>query len=99
MTNRRDFLKDAAALVAAPLINRGWFAPFPGAQERYSTRCLDLMKRALVIDMLSPLHLSGRTRDRWLGTPDSFSAADAARFRTSGIHVFHAAVGWGGPDA
>ena len=57
MTTRRAFLGSAAAAVAAPMLNLGRFAlparSFGGQQSTYSARCIDLMKRALVIDMLA----------------------------------------------
>ena len=58
MSKRREFLKATAAVMAAPMINLGRFAPFEWSQTQYSARCLDLMKRALVVDMLSPLTLN-----------------------------------------
>jgi len=99
MAHRRDFLKTATAALAVPMINRGRFSIRAGAQDRYSTRCIDLLKRALVIDMLAPLNLSGRIRAQWLNDPSSLPATEVEKFRSSGINVFHMAVGWGGPDA
>ena len=99
MAHRREFLKVSAAVLAAPMFNRGRFSLSADHQQQYSVRCIDLLKRALVIDMLAPLHLSGPVRAGWLANPASLSAADAAQFRGSGINVFHMAVGWGGPDA
>ena len=52
-----------------------------------------------MIDRLSPLSLSGQVRFKWLGNPSAFPASEVERFRSSGINVFHMAVGWGGPDA
>jgi membrane dipeptidase len=98
MPTRRDVIKTGAAALTFPFINRGYFA-FPGTQQKYTARCLDLMKQALVIDMLSPLAISGSRSNPWFANPDTFPASEAERFRSSGIHVFHAAVGWGGPDA
>lgn len=80
------------------MINRGWFVPFPG-QDRYSTRCLDLMRRALVVDMLGLLTMNSRALAGWADRPESLPPDQAERFRSSGITVFHPAVGWGGPDA
>ncbi|MBM4187876.1 MAG: dipeptidase [Gemmatimonadetes bacterium] len=97
MTERREFLAMAGALMAAPMINRGRFLVFPGAE--YSARCLALMERALVIDMLSPLTLNFPLMAKWNTNPELFTQADFDRFRSSGIHVFHTAVGTGGPDA
>ena len=96
MTTRRHFL---AAALAAPLINRGRFTRFAWSSTEYTARCLGLMERALVIDMLSPLTLNFPLMAKWNANPELFTAADFQRFRSSGINVFHIAVGTGGPDA
>ena len=96
MTTRRDFL---AAALAAPMINRGRFPLVPWNSTEYTARCLGLVERALVIDMLSPLTLNFPLMGKWNANPELFSAADFERFRSSGINIFHTAVGTGGPDA
>lgn len=96
---RREILQLGMAAVALPRINRGWFAPFGRGQDRYSRRCLDLMSQALVIDMLGPLTINSRVWAEWADRPESFSAEHVAKYRSSGISVFHTAVGWGGPEA
>ena len=90
---RRQVLRAGAALAAAPMINRGWVRLFAQSETRYSTRAIDLIRRSLVIDMLSPFKLSSTT---WLTQPATFTAADIQRFRSSGINVFHIGVGFGG---
>ena len=79
MAHRREFLKASAAVLAAPMFNRGRFSIAPDHQQQYSVRCIDLLKRALVIDMLAPLHLSGPIRAKWLANPASLSAESAAQ--------------------
>lgn len=96
MTTRRDFL---AAAIAVPMINRGRFTLVPWNSTEYTARCLGLVERALVIDMLSPLTLNFPLMGKWNANPELFSAADFERFRSSGINIFHTAVGTGGPDA
>ncbi len=96
MTTRRRFL---AAALAVPLINRGRFTLFRGSSTEYTARCLGLMERALVVDMLSPLTLNFPLMGRWNANPELFSQTDFERFRSSGIQVFHIAVGTGGPNA
>ena len=96
MTTRRDFL---AAAIAVPMINRGRFTLAPWNSTEYTARCLGLVERALVIDMLSPLTLNFPLMGKWNANPELFSAADFERFRSSGINIFHTAVGTGGPDA
>lgn len=94
MTSRRQFV---AAAMAIPFINKGRFQLFAGSQTEYSARAIDLMKRATVLDMLSPLTLNFPLQDKWYANPELF-LPEAQRYRDSGIHVFHIAVGIGGPD-
>ena len=90
------------ASIGFPLLNFGRFQLFAQSTEAYSTRCIDLVQRSLVIDMLSQFKL-GAFPDvvpdpnpptaRWWSHPETFTAADLARYQQSGIDVFH--IGWG----
>ena len=104
--NRREWLRGAGAVVAAalggPFLNRGRFRLFASSQEEYSARCLDLVERSLVIDMLSQFKLGAypdvlggpdRPTVTWFSRPETFTAEDFARYRQSGISVFQ--IGWG----
>lgn len=103
--NRRQWLKTAgaaAAALGAPLLNRGRFRLFAFSAQEYSTRCLDLVGRSLVIDMLSQFKLGAypdvlggpdRPTVTWFSRPETFTATDFARYQESGINVFH--IGWG----
>lgn len=91
--DRRCFLR---AAVAAPMIHLGRVRLF-GAE--YSTRAVDLMKSSTVIDMLSPISLSNPRMVQLMTKPETFTAADLANYRASGIHAFHIAIGLGGPEA
>ena len=101
--NRRQWLQAAAGLaLGAPFLNRGRFRLFAFAAEEYSARCLELVARSLVIDMLSQFKLGAypdvlggpdRPTVTWFSHPETFTAADFARYRESGINVFH--IGWG----
>src|SRR5690242_2457429 len=91
--HRRAVLRIA---VAAPFLNLGRVRLF-GAE--YSTRAVDLMKSSTVIDMLSPFALSSSKSRMWLSKPETFTAADLAHYRASGIHACNIAVGMGGPEA
>ena len=101
--SRREFLRAAAgataALAAAPMLNLGRFRLFAWSATEYSARAIDLMNRAIVVDMLSPLTLNFPLGAKWITDPESFGSADAQKFRDSGINVFHIAVGTGGPEA
>ena len=101
MYTRRHALKAAAGAagfcLAAPMINLGRFRLFGSAQE-YSARCIDLVSGSLVIDMLSPLAISGSVAERWGPALDGMTAAEEQEFRDSEIDVFHIATGVGGRD-
>ncbi len=88
LATRRDVLTALAsaglAAVGAPLINRGrsrlsGASPSTllgaGARE-YSVRAVDLVRRATVIDMLSPLTLDFPKFGRWMSDPDAFTPDD-----------------------
>ena len=101
--SRRELLQRAAfataGTLAAPMINRGRFRLFAHSPNAYSSRAIELMKRATVIDMLSPFAISPSKATKWFSNPDSFTASDLQRFKDSGINIFHIAVGTGGRDA
>lgn len=101
--SRRSLLKSMAgagiAALAAPMINRGRFQIFAGSTVEYSTRAIDLVKRSLVVDMLSPLSLDFAKQNKWFLDPSTFTPQDLQPYKDSGINIFHIAVGAGGPDA
>lgn len=101
--NRRQLLRRlgraSAAVVAAPVINRSRYRLFANSTTEYSTRAVDLVQRATVIDMLSPFVISPSKSSKVFLNPESFTAADIQKFKESGINVFHIAVGTGGRDA
>jgi membrane dipeptidase len=94
MVSRRSFLKSAAVVVCAPMINRGRFSLFAQSETEYSARTIDLVRSATVIDMLGLLTLNYRKMSAWQTEPDRFQPADFHRLRDSGITVFHPAVGY-----
>ena len=101
MLNRREVLTAlggaCVAAARAPFVSRGQVVTT--RQRQYSTRAVDLVRRATVMDMLSPLTLDFPKFGRWMSDPDAFTQADLQPFRDSGISVFHVAVGLGGPNA
>lgn len=103
LLTRRELLKRTvfatAGTMAAPMINRGRYRLFAGSPITYSARAIELMKRATVIDMLSPFIISPSMGAKWFSNPDSLTAADLQKFRDSGINIFHIAVGTGERDA
>jgi membrane dipeptidase len=96
--SRREFVTAAAAFVVAPSVLRGRYRIFPWSQQQYSERAVRLVRESIVVDMLGLLSIHSQG-SRWLQNPDSFTEANLARFRESGITALHPAVGLGGPDA
>jgi membrane dipeptidase len=94
MVSRRSFVTTTAAVLGAPMINRGCFRLFAQSNEVYSTRAIDLVRGSTVIDMLGLLTLSPRKMWDWQTKPDRFTLADLQRLKDSGITIFHPAVGW-----
>ncbi|AHG93628.1 peptidase M19 renal dipeptidase (plasmid) [Gemmatirosa kalamazoonensis] len=101
--DRRTAIKGAlgaaAAAFAAPMINRGRYRLFAEPAPEYSARAVALMQRSLVMDMLSVFTLNFPLGDQWQARPETFGPDVIAKFKSSGINVFHPAVGIGGPDA
>lgn len=98
MTSRRDFVRTlGVAAVGAPFVTRGRYRLFPGVGTEYSARCIALVQRSIVVDMLGLLSL-GPNGDKWMNDPDTFGPADLQRFKDSGITVLHPASGTGGPN-
>jgi membrane dipeptidase len=108
--NRRTLLKmtvqTSAAVVVAPLLNFGRFRLFASSSREYSTRCVDLVRRANVIDMLNPFNLgmvlgplAADKNPTWLDNPALIPAAELQRARESGFNVLHIAVGTGDYDS
>lgn len=101
--SRRELLKSAglatAAVVAAPMINRGRFRLFANSTTEYSRVAIDLIARATVIDMLNVLTLDFNKQQKWFKDPDTFTATDLQPYLDSGIKVMHPAVGMGGPNS
>jgi len=97
---RRDVVRatmsSVAATICAPMIGTGRVRLFAHQAVEYSRRCVDLVTGSLVIDMLSPLTISGETQERWGPSLDGFTDADFREFRDSEIDVFSIAVGVGG---
>jgi membrane dipeptidase len=96
---RRDLLKSAALASVAPMLNRGRFQLFAHVPTEYSTRSIDLIGRATVIDMLAVLTLDFNKQAKWFNDPETFQTSDVQPYIDSSINVFHQSVGLGGPNA
>src|SRR3982751_125159 len=95
--NRRGILLGglAAGATAFPMINRGSFAFAAAPGRTYSARTINVVREALVIDMLAPLKLD--FDPAYYDRP--FGAKDLADYKASGITGFHHSVGMGGPGS
>jgi membrane dipeptidase len=100
--NRRTLLKMGAqagtAAAAAPLLNFGRSRVFASSLKEYSTRCIELVHRANVIDMLNVFSLgmvldSPDKKPSWLDNPALLPASELQRARESGFNVLHIATG------
>jgi len=110
MITRRQSLKRvvgiAAATLAAPMLNHGWFQLFAESATKYSTRAIDLVQKSTILDMLNPFTLigvlaplKGDKRPTWFRNPETFTLPDFQRFKESRIDVMNVAVGTVGPNA
>ena len=99
LLSRRQAICGAGAAIAAPLavpyVARAHFQINPATNRVYSKRAIELVQRAVVIDMLAPIKIDF--------SPEYYAKAlsekEAADFRASGITAIHHAVGLGGPTA
>jgi membrane dipeptidase len=101
--SRRALVKGAAsaacATVAAPFLNLGRHRLFAWSTQEYTTRCVDLVRGSLVIDMLGLTTLNSEVRERWGPDFSGFDTSALAELRDSEIDVFHVARGVGGRTA
>lgn len=95
--SRRTVLRAAAA----PAILRGRFRLFAQPAAAYSARAIRVVEETPVVDLLNQFRFPDYAEkppkiERWLRNPETFTAADAAVYQTSGINVF--ALGDAAPD-
>jgi membrane dipeptidase len=88
VSTRRAALKSAAAMLAAPFINRNRYALFGQPQREYSERAVRLVRESIVIDMLNQFlyrrDMQPKLR-QWLSKPGAFTRADFDLFFHSGV--------------
>jgi membrane dipeptidase len=101
-TALRALSSAAIASIGAPAILRGRYRLFAESTAEYSARTIALMRESTVIDMLCQFafddfrRADGALGQRWLRDPRTFTAADFAVFRDSGVSVL--ALGSGPGD-
>jgi membrane dipeptidase len=72
---------------------RGRFSLFAQSPAKYSARAIGIVESSVVVDLLNQFRFEDYSEtpsriDRWLHRPGSFTSADAAIYRDSGIDVF-----------
>ena len=100
--NRRHFLSAAsAASLGAPAFLKGRYRLFSQSVREYSERTIRLMRESPVVDMLCqfafPDHREegGARAELWRRNPNSFTAADFERMRSSGVKSIALGTGAG----
>jgi membrane dipeptidase len=78
--------------IAAPMINLGRCRLLAAESGEISTRAVDLVLGATVIDMLGLLTLDWDELRRWQVEPGRFEESDYRRLERSGVSIFHPAV-------
>jgi membrane dipeptidase len=93
-TARRRLLQGAMAVtLMSPMINMRRYTVFAATPRKYSARAVNIIERALVIDMLAPLKLDFKPE----AYAQPLTEQQALMFRESGITAFHHAFGIDGP--
>ena len=90
---RRQAIAALGMGAIAPAVLRGRFRLFAEVATEYSARAIRLVQSTTVIDLLNQFQFEDYAVkppkiEQWLTRPGSFTAADAARYRDSGISVF-----------
>ncbi|MFN2399368.1 MAG: dipeptidase [Gemmatimonadaceae bacterium] len=103
IVSRRSVIKGVASacasVIAAPMLNLGHFRLFAHSALEYSARAIALVKRSVVIDMLSPFTLDFPLMDKLIANPESLTSEHFQRYVDSGINIIHPAIGLGGTNA
>ena len=97
---RRDAIRTLAVAAAAPAVLRGRYRLFAQSEATYSARAIRLVESNIVIDLLNQFQFQDfsvkpPTIEQWLSMPGTFTAADAARYKDSGITSFSLGAGPG----
>jgi membrane dipeptidase len=103
MTRREAIRAVAVGLAGAPAVLRGRYQLFAQTNAQYSARAVRLVESSIVVDLLNqfqfPDFADRPTKiEQWLSQPGAFTAADADRYRQSGITSFSLGAGAGSYD-
>lgn len=96
----RRFTRRAALLAAAPAFLRGRYRLFAQTGATYSARAVRLMAQTAVVDLLNQFRFPDYNEkppksQLWLRDPATFTPAEAAIYKASGIHAFALGAGPG----
>ena len=95
-SSRRSFLRTSLlgglGAVAAPMLGFGRARPSEISPVEVSTRAIDLVRGATVVDMLGLLTLDWPRLRRWQAEPASFAESEYRDLERSGVDIFHPAV-------
>jgi membrane dipeptidase len=85
--------RTALHCLAVPAILNGRFRLFADSPTAYSAHTLRLLGETPVVDLLNQFRFPDYAEkppriERWLHSPDTFTASDAAFYQSSGIQVF-----------
>lgn len=104
--SRRGFIRTAGvAAIAFPMVNTGMYRVFAQSEKQYSDKVIDLVNTSQVFDMLSmpypfgPGMLAAFGGNRKTTDGQKISEEQLTRVLSSGIDVFHPAVGMGAEGA
>ena len=97
---RREAMRALVAGLAAPAVLRGRYRLFAQSNAQYSARAVGLVESSIVVDLLNQFQFPDFAVrppkiDQWLSQPGTFTAADFARYKGSGITSFSLGAGAG----
>ena len=97
---RREAMRALVVGLAAPAVLRGRYRLFAQSNAQYSARAVGLVESSIVVDLLNQFQFPDFAVrppkiDQWLSQPGTFTAADFARYKGSGITSFSLGAGAG----
>ena len=97
---RREAMRALVVGLAAPAVLRGHYRLFAQSNAQYTARAVGLVESSIVVDLLNQFQFPDFAVrppkiDQWLSQPGTFTAADVARYKGSGITSFSLGAGAG----
>jgi membrane dipeptidase len=93
LITRRAAIRMIGLGAAAPAVLRGRYQIVAQSATQYSARAIRLVESSVVVDLLNQFQFEDYAVrppkiEQWLTKPGTFTAEDAARYRSSGITAF-----------